>query len=277
MRILIVDDEKPARGELRYLLQQFESGADLLEARSADVAWELLGRERVDVVFLDIQMPGRSGLVLAAEIVELPDPPLIVFATAYDVHAVRAFELAALDYVVKPFSEPRLAQTIVRVRQALAQRDLLAQRRDAVRTYVRQAAAQAAGAAGAPDGAGMPANAPQPAQPAPLPRLWVERENGNGVLVDYAAILWVEAEDKHVYVKTAAGERLAVRATLRELEERLLSHHIVRTHKAYLVNLQHVVEVVPWVAAGTYLLRLDDGSEAPLSRQYARVLKQLST
>jgi DNA-binding LytR/AlgR family response regulator len=255
MRILIVDDEKPARGELSYMLQQIESGAVLLEARSAAEAWDLLGRDPVDVVFLDIQMPGRSGLSIAAEIVELPNPPLIVFATAYDVHAVRAFELAALDYVVKPFAEPRLAQTIIRIRQALAQRDLRAQRQEALRAYVRQAA-----------------NSSGP----PLPRLWAERENGNGVLLEYAAILWVEAEDKRVYVKTTAGERLEMRSTLRELEERLRPHHIVRTHKAYLVNLQHVVEVVPWVAAGTYLLRLDDGSEAPLSRQYARVLKELS-
>jgi DNA-binding LytR/AlgR family response regulator len=109
-----------------------------------------------------------------------------------------------------------------------------------------------------------------------LPRLWAERANGNAVLVEYAAIVWVEADEKRVYVKTAGGDRLEVRATLRELEERLQPHHIVRTHKAFLVNLQHVVEVVPWVAAGTYLLRLDDGSEAPLSRQYARVLKELS-
>jgi two-component system LytT family response regulator len=253
MRILIVDDEKPARGELRYMLQQIEGSAVLWEARTAAEAWDVLRHEPVDIVFLDIQMPGRSGLSLAAELVELPNPPLIVFATAYDVHAVRAFELAALDYVVKPFAEPRLAQTIIRVRQALAQRDILAQRRDALRAYMREAA-----------------------PPAPsLPRLWAERGNGNGVLLEYAAILWVEAEDKRVYVKTTAGERLEVRSTLRDLEERLLPHHIVRTHKAYLVNLQHVVEVVPWVAAGTYLLRLDDGSEAPLSRQYARVLKEL--
>jgi DNA-binding LytR/AlgR family response regulator len=267
MRILIADDEKPARGELRYMLQQMEGGAEIREARSAAEVMAALDQAPADVLFLDIQMPGRSGLAVAAEIVELPDPPLIVFATAYDVHAVRAFELAALDYLVKPFSELRLAQTIVRVRQALAERELLAQKRESLRAYVRAAALEADPAA--------PART-LPAQSGGLLRLWAERANGNGVLVEYAAILWLEADDKRVYVKTAGGERLEVRATLRELEERLLPHHIVRTHKAYLVNLRHVVEVVPWVAAGTYLLRMDDGSEAPLSRQYARVLKELS-
>jgi DNA-binding LytR/AlgR family response regulator len=270
MRILIADDEKPARGELRFMLCQIEGGAEVLEARSGAEVLEILAAQAVDVIFLDIQMPGRSGLAVAAEIVEQPTAPLIVFATAYDVHAVRAFELEALDYIVKPFAEQRLAQTVVRVRQALAERELLAQRREAVRSYVRRAA-QGTGAEGDP--AGVRAAG---AAPGGLPRLWAERENGNGVLLDYAAILWVEAEDKRVYVKTAGGERLEVRFTLRELEERLLPHHIVRTHKAFLVNLQHVAEVVPWFS-GAYLLRLDDPerSELPLSRQYARVLREL--
>jgi DNA-binding LytR/AlgR family response regulator len=95
--------------------------------------------------------------------------------------------------------------------------------------------------------------------------------------VAYTEILWIAAEEKRVFAQTRSGERLEVRSTLKELEPRLAAHHFVRVHKAYLVNLEAVVEVVPWFS-GAYLLRMNDAahSEIPLSRQYARVLKDLA-
>jgi DNA-binding LytR/AlgR family response regulator len=252
--ILIADDEKPARGELRYMLGQLEAGATVLEARNGSEVFVHLAHGAVDVIFLDINMPGQSGLAVAAAILERPNPPLVVFATAYDAHAVRAFELAALDYIVKPFAEQRLAQSMVRIRQALAARDAHAERLGALRTYLQRA--------------GVAAD---------FTRLWCERANGNGVLVEYGDVLWVEAEEKRVYVQSRAGDRLEVRTTLKELEARLAPYHIVRVHKAYLVNLAHVREIVPWFS-GAYLLRMDDdaGSEIPMSRQYAAQLKEMA-
>jgi DNA-binding LytR/AlgR family response regulator len=259
MRILIVDDERPARGELRFMLGQLASTADVLEARTAAEALALVAEGAaqqcpVDLIFLDINLPGGSGLGVAAELMEQPNPPLIVFATAYDAHALRAFELAAVDYLVKPISEQRLAHSIQRVRQLLGQKEQLAQQQQSMRSYLRSA----------PPGS-------------TLQRLWLEQENGNGRLVAYAEILWITAEEKRVYAQTRGGERLEVRSTLKELEPRLAAHHFVRVHKAYLVNLEAVAEVVPWFS-GAYLLRMNDAarSEIPLSRQYARVLKDLA-
>ena len=160
MRILIVDDERPSRGELRYILQQLAATAEIVEATNGHEALTAVARESLDVVFLDINMPGLNGLAAAAAIAERPDPPLIVFATAYDAHAVRAFELAALDYVVKPFDERRLAQTMVRIREALAAREKRDAQQSAVRAYLAGAAAPT------------------------LHKLWGERDEETAVLVD---------------------------------------------------------------------------------------------
>jgi DNA-binding LytR/AlgR family response regulator len=199
-------------------------------------------------------MPGLDGLAVAAAIVDEPEPPLIVFATAYDEHALRAFELAALDYVVKPFDEERLAQTVERVRQALDERATLEKRQTAMRDYLQRAVSNGG-----------------------LTKLWGERENENRVLVDYADILWIVAEAKKVYVQTVAGDKLLVRHTLKELDARLGPHNFARVHKGYLVNLDHVTEVAPWFS-GTYVIRMADETrtEIPMSRRYAVQLKKLT-
>jgi DNA-binding LytR/AlgR family response regulator len=196
-------------------------------------------------------MPGLDGLATAATLVVAPQPPLIVFATAYDEHALRAFELAALDYVVKPFDERRLARTVDRLRRALAERGARERQQSALLDYLRSTG----------QGGG-------------LAKLWGERENESRVLVDYRDILWVEARAKRVYFRTAAGEELLTRHTLKELQCLLAPHHFVRVHKGYLVNLDHVAEVEPWFSGG-YVVRLADaaGTEIPMSRRYARQVK----
>ena len=251
MKILLVDDETPARSELRFILESLAADAHIIEAADGEQALKIIAAEPVDVVFLDINMPGLDGLAAAATIMERERPPLIVFATAYDEHAVRAFELAALDYVVKPFDEQRLALTMERVRQALAEREVAQQKETAVRRYLQT----------------QPTNT--------LPKLWGQRENENWVLVDYDDILWVVAEAKKVYVQTAVGEKLLVRHTLKELEPRLAAHHIVPVHKGYLVNLDHVAEIAPWFS-GTFVIRMDDEqhTQIPMSRRYAAQLKK---
>ena len=252
MHILIADDETPARGELRYMLEMQAPEATFHEAANGEEALSLIEGEPIEVAFLDINMPDVDGLTAAATIMDGPDPPLVVFATAYDEHALQAFELAALDYVVKPFDERRLAQTMDRVRQALTERATLARRQATLREYLVKAAPTEG-----------------------LTKLWGRRENENRVLVDYRDILWVEAGGKKVRLKTAAGENLLVCLTLKELEPRLKPHNFARVHKAYLVNLDHVAEVVPWFS-GTYLVRMTDAArtQIPLSRRYAAQLKK---
>ena len=256
MRVLIADDEAPARGELRFMLETLEPTATLLEVKNGNEATAVAEQEALDVAFLDINMPGLSGLGVAARLLRLPEPPVIVFATAYDEHAVKAFELSALDYLVKPFDEARLAQTLKRVRQSLADANLREKRQREVQSYLQADAAQAN-------------------QVTVLTKLWLERANENRVLVDYGDIYWLEAQDKKVFAHTFDGKLLA-RYTLKELED-VLGGDFVRVHKATLVNLNHVGEVVPWFSGG-YLLRMTDAekSELGMSRRYAAKLKELT-
>jgi DNA-binding LytR/AlgR family response regulator len=254
MNILIADDEAPARGELHYILEALVPEATFYEAMDGAQTLKVVEAEPVDVVFLDINMPGMDGLTVAATVLDGPQPPLIVFATAYDEHALKAIELAALDYVVKPFDERRLKVTMERIRRSLAERALLQERQTALREYLSKAA---------------PAGG--------LTKLWGERMSENRVLVDYADILWIEADDKDVYMQTLAGEKLRLRYTLKELEPRLAGHNFARVHKAYLVNLDSVVEVVPWFSGG-YIIRMKDkaSTEIPMSRRYAALVKKLT-
>lgn len=254
MHILIADDETPARSELKYILEPLVPEATFFEAANGTETLNLVQTKPIDVVFLDINMPGLDGLEVAAILMEMPQPPLIVFATAYREHAIQAFELAALDYVVKPFDERRLAHTVERIRQAQNKRVLLEQRQAALQKYL----------AGTLSSAG-------------LPKLWGQRENDNRVLVDYQDILWVMAEAKKVFIYTSVGDKLLTNHTLKKLEQRLASYNFARTHKAYLVNLDHIAEVVPWFS-GTYLIHMDDAerSQIPMSRGYAAKIKKLT-
>lgn len=265
MKILITDDEAPARGELSYILEQLLPDATLFEAKNGLEAVEFVASNPVDVLFLDINMPGLDGLAAAVEIVQLDlDPkPHIVFATAYSDHAVEAFELAALDYVVKPFDEKRLAKTVERLTALVADPPPAESRHAPLEDYLNRWLAEKGGETSA-------------AKPA-LTKLWGERENGNRLLVDYAAIVAIEAEGKRVTMILENGERLLVRQTLKELEGKGEPQHFVRVHKGYLVNLDHIAEVVPWFSGG-YLLKLgaDGGIEVPLSRRYAAKLKELT-
>ena len=252
MRVLITDDEAPARGELRFLLAQLEPELSFREARNGEEALLSLSQSAADVVFLDIQMPGQNGLSVASSLLDLPDPPLIVFATAYDEHAVEAFELEALDYVLKPFSEKRLAQTLERIRQSLEDKALVREQQAVLRSFLQKEKVKT------------------------LSKVWAELENENRILLDYAQIYWLEARDKRVYAQTFDGEYL-LRYTLKELEDLLLDHGFLRVHKARLVNLNHIAEVIPWFS-GNYRLRMNNKlqTELDMSRRYAAQLKALT-
>jgi len=254
MRILIADDEKPARSELRYILENLIPTAVFFETTNGGETLEAVEKETLDVIFLDINMPEPDGLEIATIVMEEPEPPLIVFATAYSQHALRAFELAAVDYVVKPFDEQRLEKTVERLRHILNERTLLEKRQQALRQYLAQNMLSRG-----------------------LTKLWGERENENRVLVDYREILWLVAQDKKVYMRTRAGETLRVNYTLKELATRLQAHNFLRVHKSYIVNIDHIAEVAPWFS-GTYIIRMDDENrtEIPLSRRYAAYLKRFT-
>jgi len=239
IRTFIIDDEAPARRELRFLLEGIEGVEVIGEAASGTAALKGIRESRPQLVFLDIQMPGIGGLELAQFLGELPEVPLLVFATAFDQYAVQAFEVEAIDYLCKPFGQERVARAVAKARKAL----------------LRQKAAPA------PERGEL-------CRRVPLCR-------GDSIVpTPPESIFYARSEEGEVVVRALDG-RFRTRFTLNELEEKLAPAGFVRTHRSFLVNINHVREVIPWFN-GSYKLVLDDRekSEIPVSRYNARDLKR---
>ena len=244
MRTLIVDDEAPARERLKRLLADIE-GVELIgEAEGGVQAVEMIERERPDLVLLDIQMPGLDGFGV---IEALEDLPLVIFVTAYDEYAIRAFEVNALDYLLKPFSRERLEKAVRRAQEALAEEQDFAMR---LGPLLESLATQGRY----------------------LTRLAV-RDRDRICVLDVDEVDWIDVEDEQVMVHI--GDRAyIIRRTLTELEARLDPAHFFRAHRSAIVNLSRVKEVIPWFK-GSHKLRLTTGAEVELSRARARALRKI--
>lgn len=292
-RALIVDDEAPAREELRYLLEEAgadESGAEQVgikagsafpvqvvgEATNGEEALVLLRSLDYDLVFLDIRMPGLTGLEVARELRDLPRRPQVIFTTAYPDHAVEAFDLAAADYLVKPFDADRLRRAVDRALASAPERGEGAQRGKAAPSG---SAGEAAAHAEQLSGADMAAGASSPelvrprvAAPEPLVRIPVQKD-GRTVLVEGEAIVYAAAARGYSSLKLA-DDKVLVSFSLNELERRLQGHFF-RVHRSYLVNLRYVRELVPDFR-GTLVLVMNDRqrSRVEVSRRHARELRK---
>jgi DNA-binding LytR/AlgR family response regulator len=244
LRTLIVDDETPARERLKRHLATLDGIEIIGEAADGVQAIEAIERQRPELVLLDIQMPGLDGFGVVEA---LDNPPAIIFVTAYDQYAIRAFEVHALDYLLKPFSRERLAQAVNRAREALARRqDLSAQLRPLLE--------------------GLAADGRY------LTRLAV-RDGEYIRVLDAEDVDWIDIEDEQVMVHV--GDRaFPIRRTLAELEARLDPQHFFRTHRSAIVNLDRVQEVHPWFKGG-HVVRLSTGTQVDLSRTLARVLRKI--
>jgi two-component system LytT family response regulator len=258
LRALIVDDEPLAREGIALLLSR-EPGWEVIGAcGSAAQAAREIERGSPDVVFLDIQMPGKSGLDLADSL-GAANAPRIVFVTAYDEHALRAFDLGAIDYVLKPVDEERFAATLRRVRTTL-QTEARAGERDRL-------AAVLAELRSVTDVTMLPSTGRY------LERLTV-RTGDATIVVRVADIDWIEADRDYMRVH-AGGKSSLVRLTMAELERRLDPARVMRVHRSSLVNLDAVRGVEPFVG-GEYLLLLRGGAKVKVSRSYRdRVLAAL--
>lgn len=249
-RALIVDDEAPARAELRYLLEELGDVQVVGEAANGAEALQLLASIPYDLVLLDVRMPGQSGLEVAAAARRLPRPPRIVFTTAHPDHAVEAFDLEAADYLVKPFDAARLARAVERALTQPPPDD-------------------------APDGRGPSSGSDQhdePSLPRPLAKVPVQKD-GRTVLVDQRAIVYASAARGYSYLKLA-DERFLVTYSLNELERRLRGHFF-RTHRSYLVNLDHVRELVPdFKGALACVMNDRQRSRVEVSRRQAAELRR---
>ena len=255
LRTLLVDDEPLARARLRRMLGEIERVEVVGEAGSVPEAAALVEQLGPDLVFLDVQMPGEDGFGLLAR---TRQRPAIVFVTAFDHFAVRAFEAQAVDYLLKPFRPERLAAAVERVRGALARPDELARRIQQVLEMVGTSA-------------GM--RPPYEERPEPLERFAV-RIGQKQLIVRSDEVLWFGAEDKLVFAATA-GDRHYVNFTLDDLERRLDPSRFVRVHRSAIANLDHAAALRPGFA-GTWRLQLDDAArtEVPVSRARARLLKE---
>jgi two-component system, LytTR family, response regulator len=237
--VIIVDDEEPARGKLRRWLGSEPDVGIVGEFADGLSAAHSIASRAPDVVFLDIQMPGLSGLQLAAQL-EPATSPLLVFVTAYDAHALAAFDLNAVDYLLKPYDEERFRRALERVRDRLGAPE---HRQSAVRVARQQT--------GTSDHLLVPA--------------------GEGLrLIDCTAIHSLEADDNYVHVHTAERSYL-LRRTLRDLLQQLGEQRFVRIHKSVAVNIAEIDALTP-LFKGDYELRLRSGKLLRLSRRYTAEL-----
>ncbi|MEW6424187.1 MAG: LytTR family DNA-binding domain-containing protein [Bacillota bacterium] len=258
LKALIVDDEYPARQELRYALNEFANLEIVGEATNAQEALILIKALDYQVLFLDISMPGMNGLELGAAIQELPRRPYVIFVTAYDEYAVKAFDVDAVDYLLKPIEAARLKRAVEKVWKL-------------VQETTPAAAESAAGA----ESEGAAGNGAQNGHaPLRIDRIPAEKQ-GKTVLVAESDIFYAFTEQDYVYLKIFA-EKLLTRFTLKELENRLNPAIFFRTHRCYLVNLHKVKEIVPFFN-GTYNLIVEDkeNSEVPVSRAQAKKLRKI--
>lgn len=253
IRCIIVDDEQPARDELRYLLSQHDDIDIVAEADSAGRAVQAIRKYKPDLVFLDIQLPGRNGFEVIRELSGFAELPLFVFATAYDSYAVKAFEESAVDYIMKPLSENRLALTLQRVRKMLAES---AGGRETIENTLQALLSQIE---------------------SPKERIKVSVEkNGRIQLLTPEEIVYCSYESTGIIVHTSQ-ESLPVygMTTMDKLEEHLSSSSFFRAHRSVLVNLDHIKEFSPWFN-GKYNLTMDNAnmSEVTVSRTRAKAFKQ---
>ena len=259
MRVVIADDEAPARRKLRQLLAKEEDVAIVAEAADGAEAVAAIRAAHPDVAFLDIQMPRLDGFGVIAEI-GVEAMPLIVFVTAFDEHALKAFEVHAVDYLLKPFAPSRLARLVERLRQRCAATAATA-------ATASTAAASATGAAAPVDPAQFERLLAALRPPREYPRqILVERDEGRQALLAVDDVDVVRAEGNYLLFLTAQGEHRR-RGTLSDLAERLDPARFLRLNRSEIVRLEAIRELQPWFHGDARVV-LRSGLVLTWSRRY---------
>ena len=240
LRVLLADDEAPARRKLVRFLGENADIEIVGEASNGVDAIDLVAHTKPDVVFLDVQMPDLDGIGVAEALATGEHPPIVVFVTAFDRYAARAFDLDALDFLLKPYDKERFDRALERVRRS-------------ARTPV--AGAELARTLQQLRGEGCF-----------LRRLLIPND-GRSYFVPVASIVRIEADGNNVTIH-AAGKTHTLRATLESFEERLDPEQFARVHRSQIVNIDAIAEIRPWFH-GDYVLAVKDGSEVAWSRRYA--------
>ena len=251
---VIVDDEQLARDELAYLLKNVGEVNVVAQGKNGLEAVSLIKEHNPDLVFLDVQMPGLDGFGVIKKLLDRKVPlPKIVFATAFDQYAVKAFEVNAVDYLLKPFDKKRVAQSIQRARAKQEADGLPAEKIDALVRMIES-------------------------QKQPSSKILV-KAMGRMLLVDQKEICYAWIEEGVITVVTSGPAGFEGQSNCRTLEELLASldaNLFWRAHRSYLVNINRIREVVPWFKS-SYQLRMDDKkqSEIPVSRAQTKRLREL--
>jgi two-component system LytT family response regulator/two-component system response regulator LytT len=249
---LIVDDEQPARDELAFLLRSCPDVEVVGQGKNGVDAVNMVRELNPHLVFLDVQMPGVDGFGVIKRLLEKKAHlPFFVFATAYDQYAVQAFEVNAIDYLLKPVSKPRLEKAILKVRRLLETSDTTSQKLDRLVQMVEQ-------------------------RPVPQKGKLVVKSTNRLFLVDADEIIYASIEDGVISIVTRELEGQSNFRTVEELQANLDPKVFWRVHRSYLVNVNHIKEVVPWFKS-SYQLKMEDRkqTEIPVSRAQTRKLREL--
>jgi two-component system, LytTR family, response regulator len=242
-KVLIVDDEPLARALIIELLKDFDEFRIIGECSNGKEALKVIKRNSPDLVFLDVQMPEMDGFAVLKEIQD-ETLPAIIFVTAYDQYAIRAFDFHAVDYLLKPFSKSRFEKALLRVKKRILEDSRggsVAQQQisSLLENYQNRAT--------------------------PLKRLFL-KDQGKIVLLDPETINWIEADDKYIRLHTSEKNYL-IRQTLNAVEAELDQHVFARVHRSHIVNLTRISELHP-MFNGEYVLILNDKTKLTLSRNY---------
>jgi two-component system LytT family response regulator/two-component system response regulator LytT len=252
---IVVDDEPLAREELNFLLKAHPDIQVVGEARNGAEALQLIKEHQPDLVFLDVAMPGPDGLEVVRRLLDKKSKlkvPHVIFATAFDQHAVQAFELNAIDYLLKPIDKGRLGQSLQRVRKLV---EASATATHTLEELLRTLQAQA-----------------HPVQQSKL----LLRTGGRLLLVHDKDLVFAAIEEGRIRLATRDLEGESNFRTIEELQTALDPGQFWRVHRSYLVNLNHIKEVIPWFKS-TYQLRMGDRkhTEIPVSRAQTKRLREL--
>lgn len=250
IRAVIADDEQLARDELCFLLEDFPEVAVLDRASNGVEALELIDRLNPDLAMLDVQMPGLTGFQVVEHLLARGQLPHVVFVTAYDQYALKAFEVNATDYLLKPIEKARLSVAVQKVKERMGAAESVQDRIASLLDTLR-------------------------GQRRAVSRLSV-RDAGKVRLIDVSEVAYATVEAGVIYAATPSGRWATNYRTLEELEADMDPSIFCRTHRSYLVNISQVAEIIPWFS-GTYHLKLKDarGTEVPLSRMQVKNLRKI--
>ena len=273
LRVLVVDDERLPRQRLIRLLEEIPKTQCVGECANGRSAIDAIESLLPDLVLLDVRMPGMGGLEVARALAGQGHVPFIIFVTAYDEHALSAFEVHAIDYLLKPVERERFTAAIERARM-LVSSTTAAQRHERLIALLRAEGTESADAEGRGDpgpeaGVGAPAAT---GDAAAFPRRFLVKGDGQMYFVPVDDVDWIEAYGNYVRLHVGKGVHL-IRETLGNMERKLDPNRFARVHRSSIVNLDRVARMDLW-GAGDYIVLLKDGTRLKLSRWYRSRIEQ---